>query len=155
MYRELYGLEYFVFRLSNPFGIGRKIGKPQGVINSFLVSYLSHKTIEIWGDGSVVRDYIYIDDVVAAFMKALNLDEWKGDILNIGSGEGASIKDILAIIEKATGHQTDLQYKNSRNFDVPFSVLDISHAKQILNWTPKTTLLNGVVKTKEWLKGRV
>jgi UDP-glucose 4-epimerase len=154
MYRELYGLEYFVFRLSNPFGIGRKIGKPQGVINSFLASCLSHKTIEIWGDGSVVRDYIYIDDVVAACIKALNLDEWKGDILNIGSGEGASLKDILAVIETAAGQQTDLQYKNSRNFDVPFNVLDISHAKQILDWAPKTSLSDGVLKTKEWLEGR-
>lgn len=102
----------------------------------------------------MVRDYIYIDDVVAACIKALNLDEWKGDILNIGSGKGASLKDILSVIETAAGPYADLQYKNSRNFDVPFNVLDISHAKQILDWGPKPSQSNGVLKTREWLAGR-
>jgi UDP-glucose 4-epimerase len=152
MYQELYGLEYFVFRLSNPYGVGRKIGKPQGVINSFLASCLSNKTIEIWGDGSVVRDYIYIDDVIEACIKTLSFAYWKGDVLNIGSGQGASLKDILAVIEVTAGRQIDLRFKKSRNFDVPFNVLDITNARQVLGWQPKISLADGVLRTKNWLE---
>ena len=79
MYQELYDLEYFVFRLSYPYGVGRKMGKPQGAIISFLASALQGNTIEVWGDGSVVRDYI--DDVIRACVLALSIDEWRVKLL--------------------------------------------------------------------------
>lgn len=153
MYRELYGFEYFVFRLSNPYGVGRKMGKPQGAINSFLANALLGNTIEIWGDGSVVRDYIYIDDVITACVLALSIDEWQGEILNIGSGCGASLIEIIDSINEVTGSPVQCDFKPSRSFDVSVNVLNIAKAKEILNWQPQVSLPRGIEMTRKWLAG--
>lgn len=151
MYKELYGIDYINIRLSNPYGVLRKIDKPQGAINSFLTKALCGNTIEIWGDGSVIRDYIYIDDVVAACILALGLDKWNGETLNIGSGQGASLLGIISIIEKITGNSIACDFQPSRCFDVPVNVLDITKAFEVLNWQPKVSLQEGIGRTRDWL----
>ena len=151
MYRELYSFECMIFRLSNPYGVGRKLGRPQGAVNSFIASALSGKTIEIWGDGSVVRDYIYIDDVTNAFLCALNLNNWNGEVLNIGAGLGASLLDVVEKIETLIDSKVPVDFRAARAFDVPVNVLNIAKAKEILNWQPTVPLPGGIQMTKNWL----
>ena len=151
MYKELYGIDYFIFRLSNPYGPRRKFDKPQGAINSFLTNALLGNTIEIWGDGSVIRDYIYIDDVISACILTLSITKWEGVTLNIGSGKGTSLIDIISTIEGALGSSVTCDFQPSRCFDVPVNVLDIKQAENVLNWSPTTSLLKGIEYTKEWL----
>lgn len=151
MYQELYGLEYFVFRLSNPYGIGRKMGKQQGAINSFLANALQGNAIEVWGDGSVIRDYIYIDDVVDACVRVVSVKKWSGEVLNIGSGQGASLIDIVTVIGEVIGMEVKCSFQASRSFDVPVNVLDITRAGRVLSWSPKVSLSQGVEITRQWL----
>lgn len=100
LFQNLYDIPYISLRLANPYGIGQIPFHGQGVIATFLASILLDKKIQVWGDGRAIRDYIYIDDLSEAFLKAV---EYKGkySIFNIGSGIGYSINDIIHIISNA------------------------------------------------------
>jgi UDP-glucose 4-epimerase len=143
MYHILYGLKSAVLRISNPYGFGQGIQKKQGLIGTLIHRLKSGKEMEIWGDGTVIRDYIYIDDVVKASIKAIN---HKSDfcILNIGSGVGLSIIDIINQVENITQEKLNVVYRKSRSFDVPANVLDISKASSLLNWQPNIPIVEGI-----------
>jgi len=143
LYRTLHGLDYTVLRLSNPFGERQRIQASQGAVAVFMGKVLRGETIEIWGDGSVVRDYIYIGDVAKAMVAA---GTYGGDehTFNIGSGAGQSLNDILDGIEQVTGRKANRRYTAARAFDVPVSVLAIDRAKAALNWSPATPFLEGL-----------
>ena len=144
MFYKLYGLDYTVLRLSNPFG-KKHFSKSQGVINVFIDKILNNEDIEIWGDGTVARDYIYIDDVVEALYKAIyNNSEEK--IFNISSGKATSLNEILNILKKISNKEFKVNYKPSRAFDVKINCLDNSLAKKHLNWEPKISLEDGIKK---------
>ncbi len=143
LYRILHGLEYRVLRLANPYGPGQEANRAQGVVGTFLSRVAHGEAIEVWGDGSVVRDYIYIGDAVSAMLQAA---EYRGQerIFNIGSGCGHSVKEIISAIERTTGMTASVQYKAGRKFDIPVSILDISRAQAELGWQPGIDLGEGL-----------
>ena len=143
LFRTLHGLDYTVLRLSNPFGERQRIQASQGAVAVFMGKVLRGDTIEIWGDGSVVRDYIYIGDAIRAMVTAA---AYRGDehVFNIGSGVGQSLNDILDGIEQVTGRKANRRYTAARAFDVPVSVLAIDRAKAALNWAPTMPFLEGL-----------
>jgi len=146
LYQMLHGLDYRVLRLANPYGPGQEANRAQGVIGTFLSRVVHDEAIEVWGDGSVVRDYLYIGDTVAAMLLAA---EYAGAerIFNIGSGEGHSVREIIAAVEQATGKKAKASYTAARKFDVPVSVLDISRAQNELGWRPAVNLDEGLYLT--------
>ena len=135
MYHALHGVDYCVLRLANPFGERQRVSAAQGAVAVFLHRALHGETIHIWGDGSVTRDYIYIQDAIGAFVRALS---YQGEqrVFNIGSGQGLSLNEILAAIEKLLGRPVARTYEHGRKFDVPVNVLDISRARELLGWQP-------------------
>ena len=143
LYEQLHGVPYRVLRLSNPYGIEQVANRPQGVIGNFVYKALHGEPLEIWGDGSVVRDYVYIEDVMDAFLRVAT-HEGPARVFNIGSGEGHSIVDIREIIEEAVGRALDVTYGGARDVDVPANVLDVSLARRELRWEAHTPLLAGV-----------
>lgn len=149
LYHHLYNLDYCVFRLANPFGERQKVTAAQGVIAVLLHKALHDQPIEIWGDGTVIRDYLYVKDAIAPVVKAIT---YRGDcrIFNVGSGEGRSLNEVLAAIGVLLGKQVICTYTPARAFDVPSNVLDISLASQLLNWTPKTSFHEGLRRTLLW-----
>ena len=151
MYQVLHGVEYCVLRLANPFGERQRVSAAQGAVAVFLHRALHGETIHIWGDGSVTRDYIYIKDAISAFIKAMS---WQGSqrVFNIGSGQGLSLNDILAAIEKLLGRPVTRSYEPARNFDVPVNVLDITCAHQRLGWTPEVSFHDALVNTLAWMR---
>lgn len=151
LYRELYDLDYIILRLSNPFGEHQRTIASQGAIAVFLGKVLRNECIEIWGNGAVTRDYIYIGDVIKAMLAAIEYNG-KERIFNIGSGQGKTLLEILATIENMVGHQVECRFMPGRSFDVPANVLDINKAKAELRWSPKTTLHDGIVQMFHWLK---
>jgi len=150
LFKQLHGLDYTILRLSNPFGERQRINLSQGVVAVFLGKVLRGEPIEVWGDGSVIRDYIYISDVVDALVKAM-LYRGEEHVFNIGSGFGFSINEVIDAIEKVTGRQSQRRYLASRVFDVPINILDINRAKKYLGWTPKVEFENGLLKFVDWL----
>ncbi|MFW5450514.1 MAG: NAD-dependent epimerase/dehydratase family protein [Methylophagaceae bacterium] len=151
LYEHLYGLEYRVLRVSNPYGKYQTALRNQGVIAAFLRKALERKPIDIWGDGSIIRDYIYVDDVIRAF-ESVAVHDGKQRVFNIGSGEGKSINTIINAINDLTGNELDIRYSEGRSVDVPHSVLDISLARSDLAWMPQTDFLEGLQRTMDWLK---
>lgn len=105
------------------------------------------------GDGTVKRDYIYIDDVVDAFTAVLQLKKTKSEnIYNIGGGNCYSLNQIIEILESEIGVRARVAYGVPRSFDVPVNRLDISRAELDLSWSPKISLRDGINKTINYLK---
>jgi UDP-glucose 4-epimerase len=151
LFHVLHGLEYTVLRIANPFGEGQRVHASQGAVAVFLAKILQGQPIEIWGDGSVVRDYIYIRDVVDALLAALErtTDE---RVFNIASGQGRSLNELIDSIESVTGCTAKRCYLPSRQFDVPVNVLQITRAKELLGWSPKTSFETGLKNFADWLR---
>ena len=154
LYGLLHELDYQILRVANPFGPFQVALKKQGLIAEVVPRAIRGERIEIWGDGSVVRDFIFVDDVVDALEMAA---DHVGDerIFNIGSGTGRSVRDVLAIIEQSLGLKLDIAWKTQRAVDVPISVLSVARAREKLSWSPKTSFESGVSQTIAWWKGNI
>jgi len=150
LYWKLYNLDYCILRISNAYGERQPVTESQGVISSFLDRALRHDKLIVWGDGSVIRDYIHVEDIVSALVRAAQY-EGVSKIFNIGSGVGSSLKDIIDMISRVSRGVVQPEYNLSRPFDVPANVLDISHAKKHLNWFPAIDLFEGILRTYEWM----
>jgi len=151
LYNKLYGLDYAIMRISNPYGERQRQTGGQGVIPIFLHKILHDEPIEIWGDGSVVRDYLHISDVARAAVMLMDA-QLSHKILNIGSGTGRSLNALLEEIAKVAGLIPNVRYTPCRAFDVPANVLDITLAKDTLGWTPQVNLADGLRRTMEYLR---
>ncbi len=151
LYHELHGLEYAVLRVANPYGERQRVNAAQGAVAVFLHRALADQPIQIWGDGSVVRDYIHVSDVVDAFLAAA---AYRGSqrVFNIGSGTGCSLNELLGHIESLLGRPVRREYLAARSFDVPASVLDITRAREVLGWSPSVSLRDGLARTIEFLR---
>lgn len=153
-YLKLYeiksGLKPVVIRASNPYGLYQGNLGVQGIIGTYLNLALKHQPIEIWGDGSAIRDYIHVKDLSSLCVTALLSD--KVGVYNGGSGTGTSVLHIAEIVQEITGSPIPIVYKPHRSLDVPVSVLDIERAKMDFDWEPKIGLRQGIAGVWSWLK---
>lgn len=120
-----------IARISNPYGPGQDFNKGVGFVDAAIKKSLHQEPIEIWGDGSVVRDYIYITDV-CAMLESLIDYTGSEEVFNLSSGEGTSLNDIVGYL-KDMGLNPDVQYKEARSVDVNKVVLDNSKMLSIHN----------------------
>jgi UDP-glucose 4-epimerase len=150
LYHRTHGLNPIVIRPSNPFGPRQGHTGVQGVISTFLRRIRNGQPIEIWGDGSVVRDYLYVVDLADLCVRAATANIT--GVLNAGSGVGRSLTDIVAAVTRTTGSSIDPIFKPGRAVDVPRSVLDVSRAKDLLGWTASTDFDFALIKTWKWIQ---
>ncbi|MBX9686175.1 MAG: NAD-dependent epimerase/dehydratase family protein [Candidatus Obscuribacterales bacterium] len=153
LYHHLHNLDYVVVRLANPYGELQNPQAKQGAIAVFLGNVMQGKPITIWGDGEVVRDYIYIGDAAEALLKAAEYcpDENEPRVFNVGSGCGQSLNEIVRAIRAVVGKDLEVVHHPARSADVPANVLDIERAKKCLDWQPEINLESGIRKTWDWL----
>lgn len=152
MYSHLHGLRTCVLRASNPYGPRQGHTGVQGVIGTYLWKVARGEPIEVWGDGSVVRDFIHVRDL--AELCALALASDVTGVFNAGAGDGMSIAEVVVAVGRAVGRDLDPIHKPGRAFDVPRVVLDISRAKTAFNWTPRIALEPGIAETWNWVQER-
>jgi UDP-glucose 4-epimerase len=150
MFEMNHGIKANILRVANPFGGRQRPDTAQGAIGVFLHRALRQQPIEIWGDGSVTRDYIYIDDVAEAFARAVQYSGAKS-VFNIGSGVGTQLNELIEIIEKILGKSVARRYLPVRPFDVPASVLSNALAREELKWAPQVSLRDGIARTAKWI----
>jgi UDP-glucose 4-epimerase len=100
----------------------------------------------MFGDGAVVRDYVYIDDVVEALVRAGHTEE-SSTAFNIGSGKGRSLNDLVAVLQKLLAKPIVIEREPGRPFDVPVSVLDSAKARHELGWSTRVSFEEGVART--------
>lgn len=146
LYRHLHGLEYVILRPSNPYGIRQNPLGSQGAVSVFLWRLARGESLDIWGDGSVVRDYVFIEDLVDGIYRA-SISRTPSRIFNLGSGRGISLNQLLSVIRTVTGREAAVRYSGGRRFDVPEIYLDIERARRELGWGPATSLEDGIGRT--------
>ena len=138
-----------IARISNPYGPGQDFHKGVGFVDAAVKKTLSHEPIEIWGDGTVIRDYIYIDDV-AEMLYALLDYNGKQEVFNISSNEGISLNQVIECLQKL-GYTPKVQYKDSRSVDVPAVVLDNEKIRTVYTG-PLTSFQEGMEKYTDYLQ---
>ena len=151
VYNKLYSLDYCILRLSNVYGPNQPLNREQGVIPIFLHRAFHNLPLEIWGDGSVVRDYLYVEDLCEAL---ISVKEYSGEerIFNIGSGQGYSLNDLIEIIGRILGYHVKCNYFPGRPYDVPQNVLNPARASRELNWGPKIRIDEGIERLLPWIR---
>lgn len=151
MYGHLHGIKAITLRVANPYGERQRIETAQGAVGVFLHNALKGIPIQIWGDGSVTRDYIHVSDVAEAFVQALHYTGVHR-VFNVGSGVGTSLNTLIGELEAVLGQTIDRRYLPARPFDVPVSVLCNNLARTELNWSPAVSMPEGIARTAEWMK---
>lgn len=149
MFHQLHHLQYVILRPSNPYGERQGHAGVQGAISSFMKKILEGEMIEIWGDGSVVRDFVYVGDLADVCIHAgcLNVN----GTFNVGSGKGHSINEVITKLGVVTQKPVEPTFKAGRDYDVPEVVLDITKAAKVFGWQPKNELAEGMKRTWRWM----
>lgn len=153
LYEHHHGLSFRVLRVANLFGPFQLPGKNQGVIAALISCALHNQEFQIWGDGSAIRDYVYVDDVVDALLLAA-ADASEQRIFNIGSGQGRDLRDVIVEIETQLGVKLAVRRTEGRLIDVPVSVLATDRARDVLGWRPRTPFEVGIEQTLAWWRAR-
>jgi UDP-glucose 4-epimerase len=150
VYKHLRGLDYVALRLSNPYGERQSPLRALGALTVFLHRTIKGQKVEVWGDGTVTRDFLYVGDVAHAVYLA-TVNSISG-VYNVGSGVGLSLRKILGQISHVLGVEPRVTWMQSRSFDVPRIVLDASKLKIATDWKCTTSLEDGIALTSDWLK---
>lgn len=146
-----YGGVATILRPSNVYGPGQNERAGFGIIPASFGRISRGETLPVWGDGSTVRDYLYIDDLVMLCMAILTTPMPTGTrVLNASSGVGVSLNELFNAIEAVTGQPLRRTYHVSRQIDAARIVMDASQAKELYGWSPITPLQEGLRKTWNW-----
>jgi UDP-glucose 4-epimerase len=133
-------------RIGNLFGPGQETSRLFGAVAHFSKRALAGIPIRMFGDGAVVRDYVYIDDAVDALVRAGHTEK-SSAAFNIGSGKGRSLNDIVAVLQKHFAKPIMVEHEPGRPFDVPVSVLDSGKARHELGWSARVSFEEGIART--------
>jgi len=150
MYERLHGIKAIIFRVANPYGERQRIETAQGAVGVFTHRALLNLPIDIWGDGSVTRDYLHVDDVAEAFACAVN---YSGavSVFNVSSGIGTSLNELIALLEGVLGLKIARNQLPGRSYDVPVSILSNKLLVAEMGWQPKILLKEGLARTTNWM----
>lgn len=151
LYYEMHGLDYRIVRLSNPYGPYQRPNGVQGVVSTFTYRALHDRPIEVFGDGTVVRDYIYIEDAVDGILKIAN-GKGRYRLYNLGRGEGATVLDVIEAITEVLGKRPEVIFKPGRPVDVPVNVLDVTRFEQDFGAFSRTPLREGIRRLTEFYR---
>jgi len=135
-------LRYLIVRPSNPYGHGQNLYGRQGLVAVAIGKILNGQPVEVWGDGSAIRDYIYIDDLSEVFFQLID-NNVSNETVNIGSGRGYSVNDVLAFLKIISKVDFKIKYENARPMDVSNMVLDTTKMLGKVN-VCLTPMLDGI-----------
>ncbi|MCK4793018.1 MAG: NAD-dependent epimerase/dehydratase family protein [Desulfobacteraceae bacterium] len=142
-----------IVRPSNLYGPGQSLRQGFGVIRTMLEHVRCGTTMEIWGDGETIRDFLYIQDMVNAIKLLINLPTDNG-VYNTGTGIGYSLNQVRTTIEKACNKKLKVKYRTERRTDVKCVVLDSSRFIRKTGWRPETSIEDGVLHTWQWIRNK-
>jgi UDP-glucose 4-epimerase len=150
-YRQLYGLECTHLALANVYGPRQDPHGEAGVVAIFANALLAGKPTKLFGDGGNTRDYVYVEDVVAAFVAASG-ENGGGQRYNIGTGQQTSDKELHSLVALAAGAADEPEYAPARLGDLKASALDASKATSELGWVPEVDVKTGAARTVEYFR---
>lgn len=151
VYRQSYGLDFTILRLSNVYGPRQDPFGEAGVVAIFSQAILNEKPVVINGDGEQERDFVYVRDVVEANIKALDMGS--GEAFNIGTGRGVSVNQIYLLLKEYSGLDCEAYNGPPKPGEVFKIYLDIAKARSHLGWEPQFLLEDGLKETLRWFRG--
>lgn len=146
-YSHLYNMQIFCLRFFTVYGPRQR---PDLAINKFARLIEEKTPIPMFGDGSTMRDYTYIDDIISGIEAALNYNQTNYEIINLGGGSPVTLREMIGTLEKALKIKAGIDKLPMQPGDVDKTVADISKAKHLLNYSPKISFENGINKFIEW-----
>lgn len=149
VYSKLFGIRFIALRFFTVYGPGQR---PDLAIHKFTRSILKGEPITMYGNGSTSRDYTYVDDIVQGISAAAQYDQSDFEIINIGNNYAITLSELISAIEKITGKKAIINPMPEQAGDVPKTFADISKAKRLLNYEPKTNLATGLQKFYDWFR---
>jgi UDP-glucuronate 4-epimerase len=154
-YAHLYGLEVTCLRFFTVYGPRQR---PDLAIHKFTSLIEAGSPIPVFGDGSTGRDYTFVDDIVNGLLAALEyhppseVGNAKFDIINLGNSHPITLNGLVELLEQATGKRAIREQLPSQPGDVPITWADISKAKQLLGYEPRTPIENGIAEFVSWMR---
>ncbi len=153
LYNYMYGLDYRIIRLANPYGPYQRPNGVLGAVTTFTWKAIHGEQIEVYGDGSVVRDFIFIDDAIRGILNIVD-GNTREHVFNLGSGRGTSIRQVLETIEKVLNVKLNVKYSKARLVDVPVNYLDISRYEAAFGPLRPVQLAEGIQRTAAFMRSR-
>jgi UDP-glucose 4-epimerase len=153
LYYQLYGLEAVCLRYFNVYGPRQDPTSPySGVISIFMQRAAQKKVPTIYGDGKQTRDFVFVKDVVQANLLAAVQNRASDQVLNVGTGEAISVKDLWHRIADMSQFEAEPEYAGARSGDILHSLADIAKTKEILTFQPTIALDRGLSETLNWYR---
>jgi UDP-glucose 4-epimerase len=147
---SLYHIETVALRIFNAYGPGQELPPSYPpVIPQLLKQAQTGGSLVIFGDGAQTRDFVYVDDVVDALVLAATASDVNRAVINIGSGQEVSINDLAAKVARVTGKKVNVLHNRGQSGGVSRLVADVTLARELLDWTPRTGLEQGLRLTLE------
>ena len=154
MYNSVYGLKTVALRIANPYGPRQQMKHSSyGIVNWFVRSAMENKKITIFGEGSQIRDYVYVGDIAEAMLRTAATDKAYGDTFNLGSGKGTRFYDMAKEVVRTVGKGSIVNVdwpKDYFNVETGDYISDISKLKNTTGWSPKISLNEGIIKTFDY-----
>lgn len=148
-YSKLFDIQVVALRFFTVFGPRQR---PDLAIRKFIDLIKENKPIPVYGDGTTIRDYTYIDDIVDGIIGAINYNDTPYEIINLGGGAPVSLNQMIETIEKVLNKKAKIEHLPMQPGDVSKTAADITKAKKLLNYNPKTSFKEGIIKFIEWEK---
>lgn len=150
-----YKIRATILRISNPYGTLLPRARAQGLIGVAFAKLLASEVLDIFDSMETARDYVHLDDVASSFSLVIHNPPQIGQtsLYNISSGKGATISEVIGLIENATGSQFQVNYPSESRQKAPSSsILSFEKAKIALGWEPKITLKEGILRMSREIK---
>lgn len=148
MYSRTYGLRPVILRPSNTYGERQGVNGAGGAVSTLMRRALTGERFEIWGDGSVVRDYLHVRDLARLCLLAVEGDTT--GTFNAGCGVGTSLRTLVERVIEVSGRSFEVTYAPARSVDTPVNILDAAAARMAFGWTPQVSLEDGLRATWDW-----
>ena len=150
-YSHLYGIRTVCLRFFTVYGARQR---PDLAIHKFARLMMEGRPIPVFGDGTTRRDYTYIDDIISGVTAAIDYDGSRFEIINLGESETVELRRLIEILEHALGRRAVIDRKPLQPGDVPVTYADISKARRLLGYEPKTKIEAGIERFAEWFKAQ-
>ena len=146
-YSKLFDIQVVALRFFTVFGPRQR---PDLAIRKFIDLIKEDRPIPVYGDGTTIRDYTYVDDIVDGIISAINYNDTPYEIINLGGGAPVSLNEMISTIEKVLNKKAKIEHLPMQPGDVNKTAADITKAKKLLNYNPKTSFEEGIIKFIEW-----
>lgn len=146
-YSKLFDIQVVALRFFTVFDPRQR---PDLAIRKFIDLIKENKPIPVYGDGTTIRDYTYVDDIVDGIIGAINYNDTPYEIINLGGGAPVSLNEMISTIEKVLNKKAKIEHLPMQLGDVNKTAADITKAKKLLNYNPKTSFKEGIIKFIEW-----